>query len=127
MFPWMFSSNTNPWKLFFEGPLSGNVDQDFLNGLQLFSPVINIKGDAEIESKIISEVASYGKQLGILAEAVLELEQGKPGDAIKRLKEQVNTIEAIKKEHKKDSKKQAELALSKLTADDLKDVLQKFT
>ena len=50
----------------FEYPLSGNVTQ-------AISPSFEIEGVWEIEHEVVTSVASYGKQLGKLTEAVLAL------------------------------------------------------
>lgn len=61
MFPFYFAPTI-------EYPLSGNV-------LQSISPDVSleIEGIPEVEHEVITTVASYGKQLGKLTEAVLAL------------------------------------------------------
>lgn len=59
--PTWFSWFTFP----FYAPLSGPVSQDI-------SPRL-YEGVPEIEAAVIQEVASYGRQLGIISEAVLEI------------------------------------------------------
>lgn len=124
MFPWM-----NPWFGLFKYPLSGDVEQDFLNQSRFFSPEINIKGNPRIESEVISEVASYGKQLGKISEAVLEIADGKPGKAVDELKEQMASIETIKEKHKLHLENDTREMLDKLKKEDpkaLKKVLSDY-
>lgn len=61
MFPFIYSPT-------YEYPLSGDVRQDI-------SPYFSmeIEGIPEVEYEVVTTVASYGKQLGKLTEAVLRL------------------------------------------------------
>ncbi|MDH3227503.1 MAG: hypothetical protein OEM67_10510 [Thermoleophilia bacterium] len=96
MNPWFF-----PWWGLFEGPLSGDVTQDISPVTSWFSPQLELHfaGDRRIEAEVVADVASYGRQLGILSEAVLELAGGKKGDAVARLQELAAKIEAVKERH----------------------------
>lgn len=82
MFPIVFSNT-------YEYPLSGNV-------MQSISPMLNfeIEGIPEVEHEVVTTVASYGKQLGKLTEAVLVLAKkagvsGAEIDAVKALRDGV--------------------------------------
>ncbi len=67
-----------------------------------FSTSITYAGDAQVESRIVSDVASYGKQLGILSEALLELAgPGAHGPAVERLACFVKRIDEVKARHAK--------------------------
>jgi hypothetical protein len=57
----------------FRGPLSGDVNQRIT--APWFSPslTVNYAGDPKIEDRVVTEVASYGRQLGWLTEIVLAL------------------------------------------------------
>jgi hypothetical protein len=59
----------NPWLNLMNLPLSGNVE-DISPVTTWFSPNIelNYAGDKKIESEVVSEVASFGKQLGVLSD-----------------------------------------------------------
>jgi hypothetical protein len=61
---------------------------------------LNAKGNPEIESRIVTEVASYGRQLGIITEAVLAIADGqkskKDKDRVQRLRDLVEQIDAVK-------------------------------
>jgi hypothetical protein len=53
-------------------------------------------GDRAIEERVVSEVASFGRQLGILSEALLEIADGEPGKAVERLRAVTTRIETVK-------------------------------
>ncbi|MCG8378575.1 MAG: hypothetical protein MI865_03755 [Proteobacteria bacterium] len=97
MFPWM-----NPWFEVFKAPLSGNVTQDISPVTSWFSPQLefNFAGNKAIESQVVSEVASYGKQLGILSRAVIEMAEGRQSQALKDLKVLSLEVEKVKQNHK---------------------------
>lgn len=114
MYPWL--PFWNLWRF----PLSGNVG-DIAPVTDWFSPHINVfAGNAPLEAEINANVASYGKQLGIITEAVLELSTGKPGPAVKRLKDLAAEIEKAKDDHKTRAVTQAETTLQGLKRDDPK-------
>ena len=78
-------------------PLSGDV-KDISPVTSWFSPQyeFNIAGNAALEKQVITKVASYGKQLGKLTNAVLELADGEPGEAVEALRAMAAEIEAVK-------------------------------
>ncbi len=90
---WLF-----PWWGFFKGPLSGDVTQDIAPITSWLSPQFefNFAGNRRIEAKVVADVASYGKQLGILSEALLELADGNKGRGVARLKELAAQIDKVK-------------------------------
>lgn len=80
-----------------EFPLSGNVAQKW------FDDVINAgAGDAKVEKKVV-EVASYGRQLGLISEIIIDLANQMPPDtetgkqSLERLTAIQEEIEAVKK------------------------------
>lgn len=79
-----------------------------------FSTTVNYKGSPEIEQRIAGEVASNGKQLGIITEAVLELAGTKKGEKIERLRDLHKDIEEIKERTVSQMRREAEDALEKL-------------
>jgi hypothetical protein len=97
---------------------SGDVAQSF--GSAFFSPQfeVNYAGVPSVEREIISDVASFGKQLGILSEAILEITDGGAGDKVERLRRLVCEVEAVKKRHKRDLQIEAEDALRRLKVAD---------
>jgi uncharacterized protein YdcH (DUF465 family) len=98
---------------------SDNILKTFSN---FFSPsyTINFAGKWPVEERIVSNVASYGKQLGWLSEIVLELTKGKefPGDTLAKLKRAVGHIEQIKAEHTRSAEEDARDALERLKQED---------
>jgi len=103
----------------FQWPLSGNVNQRISS--PWFSPAltVNIAGDTAIEQRVITEVASYGKQLGWLNEIVLALANNeKPcAETLTKFRDAVQEIEHIKEKQKPSSLKVATEALDQLEAD----------
>ncbi len=107
----------------FRLPLSGNVTQSILPWNWLFNPVgsqtglVNISlgqsSNPGIEEEVLTDVASYGKQLGRI-EDVLEvlLEHFRPkrkltaaeGKAIRDLKSMLKDVAAVKVKHAAASK-----------------------
>jgi len=96
MIPWLF-----PWWGLLKAPWSGDVTQDIAPDTRWLSPKfeLNFSGNRKIEAEVVAQVASYGKQLGALSEAVLEIAQGEPGDAVERLKRLEAQIEEVKRKH----------------------------
>ena len=66
-----------------------------------FSPTVeyNFAGNRAVEADVVSNVASYGRQLGALTKAVLEVSKDSKGPAVKRLRELAAQIESRKKDH----------------------------
>lgn len=100
----------------FRLPLSGAVNQRIT--APWFSPslTVNYAGDSAIEDRVVTEVASYGKQLGWLNEIVLALasRQSVPQETLNRLKKAVQEIESIKKEVQPSAVDAANKALDQL-------------
>ncbi len=103
----------------FRFPLSGNVNQRIT--APWFSPslTVNYAGDPAIEDRVVTEVASYGKQLGWLNEIVLALanKQALPQETLNRLEKAVQDIETIKKEAQPSALDTANKALDQLRRD----------
>ncbi|MGB8274225.1 MAG: hypothetical protein WCF16_03035, partial [Alphaproteobacteria bacterium] len=98
MNPWL------PWlETFAKWPLSGDVTQDISPLTNLLSPSVafNFAGNRGIEADLVSNVASYGRQLGVLSDTVLELAKGAKGPAVTRLRKLAAQIEERKVEHRK--------------------------
>jgi len=83
----------------FRSPLSGDVNQRIT--APWFSPslTVNYAGDPQVEDRVVTEVASYGKQLGWLMEIALALakQQPLPRETLRRIEEASERIDAIKK------------------------------
>ena len=115
----------NPW--FWWVPSGDSVAQDYHPLTTWFSPRIdmNFAGDRTIETNVVENVASYGKQLGILIDVVAELVhvQGEDGSvefkrAAKQLKELKTAVEDVKGRHKTDDEAAARRSLAALKASD---------
>ena len=125
---WLF-----PWWEAFRAPLSGNVTQDINPLSNLLCPQLefNFAGNSKLESEIVANVASFGKQLGILTEAVLELanDSGAKGSAINRLKELSDEIESVKLKHISEVEKRVKADLNLLVKQDpqmVKQILREY-
>ena len=92
-----------PWWEALRAPLSGNVTQDINPVSSLLSPQLefNFAGNSKLESEIVANVASFGKQLRVISEAILELADGSgtKGSAIDRLTKMTDEIEDVKLKH----------------------------
>ncbi|MEL7026596.1 MAG: hypothetical protein AAGO57_05100 [Pseudomonadota bacterium] len=100
MFPFQWSPTVN-------FPLSGDVTQDI-------DPMfgVEIKGIVEIERTVLTDVASYGKQLGKVLEALLILADDPK--KLPEIKQLVDDIEEVKRDAKDTMQKRAKDALDRL-------------
>ena len=113
------SSGYDPFWMF-RLPLSGDVNQRIT--APWFSPAItvNYAGDPVIEDRVVTEVASYGRQIGWLTEIALALakEQPPPEESLRRLERAAYAIDAIKRDVHRSSFDAADAALDRLEQDD---------
>jgi len=100
----------------FRAPLSGDVNQRIT--APWFSPslTVNYAGDAVVEDRVVTRVASYGRQLGWLTEVALALARNQPlpEETLRRLEQASREIETIKKEARVSALQQAGEALDRL-------------
>jgi len=100
----------------FRMPLSGDVNQRIT--APWFSPslTVNYAGDPVVEDRVVTEVASYGRQLGWLTEIAIALAKNEtpPEDTLHRLEQASRKIEAIKKEAHLSALQEANEALDRL-------------
>ena len=97
------------WAPVLRAPFSGDVTQAI--SPRVMSP--EIKGVPEIEDKVQTEVASYGKQLGKILEALQVLaEEAKI--SLPKIDEIVEGVEQVKIESRAALKADAEAALARL-------------
>ena len=127
MFTWM-----NPWFYMSRAPWSRDVDQNIAPVTSWLSPEVqfNFAGNKAIEAKVISEVASYGKQLGVLTDVVLELARDKRSSNVKELRKMAENIEQLKQKHKTELSANASSILDELQREDpdmLSEILQRYT
>lgn len=99
----------------FYAPFSGDVVQNIEP--RLFSP--DIAGDPEVEERIHRNVASYGKQLGKILEA-LDILATEANVELPEIRDMIERIEAEKSAHRETLKREAEEALTRLKAADQK-------
>ena len=77
----------------------------------------NYAGNPQVEKDVVEKIASFGKQLGILTEAVLELAGAKPrpdSSAVTRLRDIAAKVEALKTLNKTALADQADAAMKRL-------------
>lgn len=100
------------WSPTWNFPLSGDVRQDI-------DPIfgLEIKGVPEIEREVVTSVASYGKQLGKITEALLVLAKATKTD-LPEIAELAEEVEAAKLRAKDALRARAEEALARLEAVD---------
>jgi hypothetical protein len=109
------SAPLTPWHawlsmLGLRAPLSGDVTQDITSSIGGQLGLLNINatraGDPALEQRIITEVASYGRQLGWLVDAVEVLARRQPRHdlseadirALDQLHELAKRVAAVKKQ-----------------------------
>src|ERR1700682_6608256 len=84
----------------FRLPLSGAVNQRIT--APWFSPsvTVNYAGDPAVEDRVVTEVASYGKQLGWLTEIAIALAKREPvpEETLGRLEKAAKDIAIIKEQ-----------------------------
>lgn len=101
------------WAPIFRAPFSGDVTQEIAP--QVLSP--QFKGVPEIEQKVQAEVASYGKQLGKVLEALQTLSAATK-TPLPEIDNLVDGVEAVKAESRAEIRAHAEAALARLRAVD---------
>ena len=111
----------------FKMPLSGDVVQSISPWTALFSPignqlgVININlgqsSDPEVEQEVLSDVGTYGKQIGQISDALLVLIERLPEvfhldnePAIVAFKDMLHEVARIKEKHHRPALRPRELA-----------------
>lgn len=107
---------TWPFNLF----APNNLAQSILPGW--FSNVsVNYAGDADIEKKVVEDVASFGRQIGIITDVVLELANGKPAakdEPLAQLRDIAAKVKEIKEQRKRSLSEKASDAMAKLAETD---------
>jgi hypothetical protein len=99
-------------------PLSGDVSQ----WLRFFSPTVTVngRGQPDLEGEIVRDVATYGAQLGPITTLVLALAEGAapPPEALTKLREICQEIEAKKDDYRRGAHDRARAALTELGEND---------
>ena len=119
MLPWLWL-----WAPNFHWPFSGDVAQDISPDTRWFFGAIPPKaGKGAIEKKIF-ETASYGRQLGLVMEVLLDLADqatwpdAEAAERYRRLKALCAEIDKVKSEHREELAESAAELLLKLQRDD---------
>jgi hypothetical protein len=110
----MSSSRFGPWPFFNFTLPQGDVNQDIWPSLFSTKYEINYEGVPSIERDVVTKVASFGKQIGIISDAVLELANGGPGENVARLRQLVARVEEIKAQNMREAERSAEEAMDRL-------------
>lgn len=97
------------WAPIFRAPFSGDVTQEITP--RFMSP--DFKGNAEIEHRVQTEVASYGKQIGKILEA-LQILAADADISLNDIDHLVDKVEDIKSQSKDSIRARAEEAMAKL-------------
>ncbi|MEO0931030.1 MAG: hypothetical protein AAFY14_10340 [Pseudomonadota bacterium] len=103
------------WSPTFHAPFSGDVTQEITP--RVFSP--DIKGSLGIENRVQTEVASYGKQLGKILEALALLSE-KTGTPLPEINALIDGVEDVKANVKEVLREDAIAALARLKKADPK-------
>jgi hypothetical protein len=131
MFPWLWF-----WSPQYHFPFSGSVAQRIEPDTNWFFAGIRPEaGNAEVEKEIF-DVATYGRQLGLINEVLLamagskQLSQEQAAESLQRLEEVYCEVETVKSRRKQKLSKSATDVLEKLQANDpaeLERVLARFS
>lgn len=97
------------WAPMFRAPFSGDVTQEITP--RFMSP--NFRGNADIEHRVQTDVASYGKQIGKILEALQTLSE-QTDTPLPEIDDLVKKVEDIKSESKDAIRRQAQEAMAKL-------------
>ena len=113
----------SPWWPF--GSLFGlapaQLNQPILPGWSFGNVTVNYAGNADIERKVVEDVASYGRQLGIITDLVLNMNGDalEPGeDPLGQLREIAAKVKEIKQREKGSLSERASEAMAKLAETD---------
>ena len=122
----MTASMMQPWFPFTLNFPSGDVDL-----ANWFSPKVEVSyaGTPEIERDVVERVASFGRQLGILTDALLEVAGPAKGEKLQRLQKLHDEVEAVKMRHRSDVARDAKAAIERLAdldRNELKALLRRY-
>lgn len=110
----------NPSFLSFNLP-SGNVSQSFA---PFFTQQVGMTyaGNREIEERVVADVASFGRQIGRLLDAVVLLARDRPEPEFATLRTMAAEIKRVKEETRSSALRDARAALDALARADPKGV-----
>lgn len=114
------NSWTNPWWNMLKPPFSGDLTQDISPMTNWWSPQIelNFAGNRHVETAVVRDVASYGKQLGIISDVLLQLTENDNSKAVEQLRKVTAEIEAVKQKQLTASLSTLKSGLLTLKSDD---------
>jgi hypothetical protein len=92
---------------------AGDVTQQISPSLISMNSM-NYEGVPAIERDVVTKVASFGKQIGIISEALVELVDGGDGSKVARLRKLVAEVEELKAQNRREVERSAEEAMSRL-------------
>ena len=92
---------------------AGDVTQQISPSLISMNSV-NYEGVPAIERDVVTKVASFGKQIGIISEALVELADGGDGSKVARLRKLVAEVDKLKTQNRREVERSAEEAMSRL-------------
>src|SRR4029453_6921615 len=131
MIPWLWF-----WSPQYHFPFSGSVAQRIEPDINWFFAGIRPEaGNGEVEKEIF-DVATYGRQLGLISEVLLamagskQISQKQATESLQRLEEVSREVEAVKSRRKQKLSKSAPAVLENLQASDpaeLERVLARFS
>jgi len=110
--------STNPMQPWF--PFTFNFPSGDVGLSNWFSSNVNVTyaGTPEIEREVVERIASFGRQLGILTEAVLEIAAGVGGEKVERLRNLNQEVDAVKQRHRSELRRDAKEAIERLARSD---------
>lgn len=96
----------------------GTVAQSILPGWGSTNVTVNYQGSPDVETEVVRDVASFGRQIGWLSEIVLELckthpPQGEAKEAEAKLRAAAKRIKAIKDRREESARIEATEALER--------------
>lgn len=100
-----------PFSLFAPGNLNQSINPGW------FDLNVNYAGNPQIEKDVVEKVASFGRQLGIITDALLVVAGDEPDegeDPLAQLRDIAVKIKALKKEHKNNLLSEARKAMDRL-------------
>ena len=108
------------WAEMLRAPLSGDVSQRIVASWLSPALTVNYQGNLDIERRVVSEVASFGRQIGWVSEIVDKLAAGEPApkEALAKLRAAMKEIAAIKEQMRASAAKEAAEALDRLEKED---------
>lgn len=128
MYPWLFV-----WAPQYQFPWSGAVKQE-ISPETIWDAIPANAGDGAVEEDVFKHAASYGKQIGILADIVQSLTDevaGKPRTeqavhAVAQLNMTMKDVEAIKARHKRQRIDAAVAVLRELQPSELTPIIARL-